>query len=216
MFNPPPPWKDPPQRGSGVEGGEATAAAIPRWIIDQIVLLFQKRGLVLWALAQLSPFTPHCIERRISRYGYHSSVANSTPGTVARIGSACAPAALIYLPPFPILSLYRHTDHRYLLIFYCHNRCFRTRCPGIRLPDTGYRELRTTRPGLSRFFSWPSSWPWSPTTFVGSRSLGYRTTRTTSLSRGIRAASIIIIISLWRCIWCASKVYWIRFGLYED
>lgn len=42
--------------------------------------------------------------------GYHSSVANSTPGTVAGIGSACAQAALIYLPPpFPILSL-RHTD----------------------------------------------------------------------------------------------------------
>lgn len=96
-----------------------------------------------------------------------------------------APAALIYLPPFPILSLYRHTD-RYLLIFYCHNRCFRTRCPGIRLPDTdtGYRELRTTRPGLSRFFSWPSS---ALVTFVGPRSLGYWTTRTTLLSR---AASV--------------------------
>lgn len=66
-----------------------------------------------WARAigpsSLGPFTPHCIERRISRYGYHSSVANSTPGTVAGIGSACAQAALIYLPPFPILSL-RHTD----------------------------------------------------------------------------------------------------------
>lgn len=56
---------------------------------------------MLWALARLSPFTPHCIERRISRYGYHSSVANSTPGTVARIGSAWCPSRAYIPASFP-------------------------------------------------------------------------------------------------------------------
>lgn len=53
------------------------------WIIDQIVLPFQKRGLARSAPPlPLTPFAPHCIERSAYRdTGYHSSVANSTPGT---------------------------------------------------------------------------------------------------------------------------------------
>lgn len=132
-----------------------------------------------WARAigpsSLAPFTPHCIERRISRYGYHSSVANSTPGTVAWIGSACAQAALIYLPPFPILSL-RHTDLVPADILLSQPMlpnplsrdqiAYRHRLPRI---------TNDARPSLppspyTRFFFWPSSAP--VTTFVGSRLIG--------------------------------------------
>lgn len=106
--------------------------------------------------------------------GYHSSVANSTPGTVAGIGSACAQAALIYLPPpFPILSL-RHTDSVPADILLSQPMlpnplsrdqiAYRHRLP--RITNDARTPLRRARGS----FFWPSSAP--VTTFVASRLIG--------------------------------------------
>lgn len=131
--------------------------------------------------------------------GYHSSVANSTPGTVAGIGSACAQAALIYLPPpFPILSL-RHTDSVPADILLSQPMlpnplsrdqiAYRHRLP--RITNDARTPLRRARGS----FSGPVPPRWPPLSLLGS--LGYWTTRGHCCVRPGRR--VCMIISLWRC-----------------
>lgn len=118
-----------------------------------------------------SPVYSPLYRRRISRYGYHSSVANSTPRTVARIG---VPVAQPRLYTCLLDRSYRgHTDW-YLLIFYCQPM-LPNRCPGIRLPtDTGYRELPIIPALLLSWTLFPGPLSYLAPHFFP-RSLGYRT-----------------------------------------